>query len=281
VPEANRPFRWDLVRRDELGRLLDGTEPVNLWFADELVRCAAQVLARCADGDPYCVGRSVDSVFDLLGGALSGTSWQDRVRQLPLSLYGLDGMDLAPGETRQLRANLTAAGLAPADLMRGRPVVFVDLVYQGSTFTNLYRVLRDWIDDERAQWDVIRRKLRFLGITWRGKTSPNTWRWQQHQDWTADLPPRAIRNVSLDGFVWSYLGNEQLKTAPTFRRTRWADFSLAHPRHDKHTLQALAEAVALVEHGRLPETRRALAQVITTEPTITEPWLRTLARELT
>lgn len=48
----NRPFRWDLVRRDELGSLLDGTDAPGLWFADELTRCAARVLAHCADGEP-------------------------------------------------------------------------------------------------------------------------------------------------------------------------------------------------------------------------------------
>lgn len=78
------------------------------------------------------MGRSADRMFDLLGGALSGTSWRDRIHQLPLSLFRGDGAVLSADETRQLRANLTAAGSAPYDLMRGPTAVFADLVAAGS-----------------------------------------------------------------------------------------------------------------------------------------------------
>ena len=62
--EPNRPFRWDLVRPDQLGSLLDDLPELDLWYLDELVSCAGRVLAHCADGDLYFVGRSVDSLFD-------------------------------------------------------------------------------------------------------------------------------------------------------------------------------------------------------------------------
>ncbi|MEV8371943.1 hypothetical protein AB0P21_04350 [Kribbella sp. NPDC056861] len=278
--EPNRPFRWDLVRPDQLGSLLDDVPEVSLGYVDELVACAGRVLAQSAGGDLYFVGRSVDSLFDLLSGALVDTTWQDRLHPLPLSLYGLDGQGLTPAETAQLRTNLTAAGLTPADLMRGRPTVFVDLVYQGSTFENLYELLRDWIDEDRAQWDVIRRQLRFVGITWRDKTSPKAWRWQQHADWTAELPASSIRNVSLDGRVWSYFGNHQAKTAVSFRRTRWSDPKVGVPRRDRGTRYALAEAALLVERGRSAEVRRQLAAGMAKEPTTGERWSRELQVEL-
>jgi hypothetical protein len=54
--EPNRPFRWDLVRPDQLGSMLDGVEAPALSFLDELVDCAARVLAQCGDGDLYFVG---------------------------------------------------------------------------------------------------------------------------------------------------------------------------------------------------------------------------------
>jgi hypothetical protein len=215
--EPNRPFRWDLVRPDQLGTLLDGTSEPDLWFLQDLVVCAAKVLARCADGEVYFVGRSVDSVYDLLSGALTETTWRKRLHQLPLSLGGLGGWfgDLDHAETAQLRTNLTASGLAPSQLAQGRgPVVFVDIVDTGATFENLYRQLRGWATDERAAWDVIRRKLHFLGITRRRHTSPNTWRWQQHADWIADLPARAVRNISLDSGAFSYFADRQVKLTP-------------------------------------------------------------------
>jgi len=74
VPAPNRPFRWNLVGRDQLGSLLDGCAEPDLWYLDELVQCAARVVARAADGNLYFVGRSADSVYDLLAGALAATS---------------------------------------------------------------------------------------------------------------------------------------------------------------------------------------------------------------
>jgi hypothetical protein len=57
VTDINRPFRWDLVRPDQLGTLIDGIAKPDLWFLDELAESAAKVVARCADGDLYFVGR--------------------------------------------------------------------------------------------------------------------------------------------------------------------------------------------------------------------------------
>ncbi|TDW23074.1 hypothetical protein EV650_1924 [Kribbella kalugense] len=260
--------------------MLDGVEVPPLFFLDGLIECAARVLGQCADGELHFVGRSVDSLYDLLSGALADTGWSSRLHPLPLSLYGLSGQGFTAEELRQLRTNLTAEGLAPAELMRGRPTVFVDLVYQGSTFENLYAVLREWIDDERAQWDVIRRQLRFVGITWRTKTSPNTWRWQQHADFAGELPATAIRNVSLDGRLWSYFGNTQPKTAESFRRTRWSDADVAEPRRAEETRLALAEAVQVVAAGRTPDVRRALADELGRQPAMSERWLRDLQLSL-
>jgi hypothetical protein len=164
--------------------------------------------------------------------------------------------------------------------MRGRQTVFVDLVARGSTFENLYEVLREWIDDERSPWDVIRRQVRFVGITRRGKTSPNAWRWQQEAEWAAELPASSIRNVSLDGLVWSYFGDHQAKTAASFRRTRWRDPEVAVPARDTKTRYALAEAAQLVARGRTPEIRRQLAAGLAAEPSTRESWSRDLQHEL-
>ncbi|MDQ7904166.1 hypothetical protein RB614_06470 [Phytohabitans sp. ZYX-F-186] len=76
VPAAEQsvPFRWDLVTPDQLGSLLRGTSPPDLWFLDDLVACTGKVLARSGNGDLVFVGRSLDSMFDLLGGALAGSA---------------------------------------------------------------------------------------------------------------------------------------------------------------------------------------------------------------
>src|SRR3954464_11188002 len=82
--EAGVPFRWDLVTPDQLGSLLDGVAPPDLWFLDDLVACAGKVLARSGNGDLVFVGRSLDSMFDLLGGVLAGSVGR-RLYRLPLS----------------------------------------------------------------------------------------------------------------------------------------------------------------------------------------------------
>lgn len=276
--EPVRPFRWDLVRPDQLGSLVGELPKLKPWFVEELTDCAGKVLARSGGGELNFVGRSADSVHDLLGGALAGTSWRERLRILPLSMgYG----KLTGPELRLLRANLALGGLHPSALARAsKPIVFVDLVFRGNTFTWLYRVLREWIDADREPWPVIRRKLRFIGITERAKTSPNAYRWQQDRDWTTELPASAIVNVSIDWALWHYLGDVQAKVTASFPRSRWADTAIQGPRRDDDALNALAEALALVEHGRAEDVRSRLAGVLAREPTVAESWSRSLALEL-
>lgn len=282
------PFRWDLITPDRLGTLRDGVDPPPLWFIDHLIICAGQVVARSGNGDLVFVGRSLDSMFDLLGGALEATGWSNRLHRLPLS-FAVAGRRVGdqwrPGrishsQREQARHILADLGLSPYALARrDRPATFIDVVDGGSTFTRLYGLLRAWIADEREPWSVIRRNLRFIGVTSRTKTSPNTFRWQQTAEWTRDLPARSVLNVSLDRIVWSYLGNSQVKLTRTFRPDNWlADAD--GPQRGEHTAAALAEALAIVEHGRTRPARKALAQAMTGEPSLAETWLRSLVVQL-
>lgn len=276
--EAIRPFRWDLVRPDHLGSLLDGIPEPHLWFLDDLVDCAAKVLARSEDGELYFVGRSADSVFDLLGGALPD---RGRLHLLPLSTASIDSWlygRLHPAEVGQLRANLTAHGLSPAALARGgRPIVFADVVSTGRTMRQLLDILRDWADDERADWPAVLRRVRIVGLTRRTHTSPNTYRWQQHAGWARNLP---IRNVSVESALFGYLADHQPKLTRSFGRDLWASEDVRSPAHDDHTRRALAEAVAIVEAGRTPAVRERLARTMQGEPAIAEPWLRDIVTRL-
>jgi hypothetical protein len=287
--EVSPPFRWDLVTPAQLGSLLAGTREPDLWFRDALVECAGKVLARCGGGDIVFVGRSLDSMFDLLGGALGHIATGPCLYRLPVSFQrpavrGAAGRwevrPLTAAEQGQARRMLAGLGLAPHALARrDRPVTFVDVVNHGSTFTELFTVLRRWIGEEHAQIDVIRRKLRFTGVTVRRKTSPNTYRWQQEAGWTRELPAGAVVNVSLDGPAWSYFGDHQAKLTRSFRPDQWlAD--AGEPGRGEATRQALAEAVALVSYGRSAQGRRALARAASGEPALARPWLRSLVLEL-
>jgi hypothetical protein len=275
-----RPHRWDLLRPDQLGTLLDGAEQPDLWYLDELTVCAAKVVARSGGGDLRFVGRSADSVFDLLGGALAQTSWSWRLGRLPLSC-AVGAAELSRRDVGRMREHLAVAGLAPYDLARRRrPLALVDLVWAGRTFTTVHTVLRDWVEESREPWPVIRSRLRYLGITARTATSPKTWRWQQHHPWTGDLPAKAVRNVSLDRNVWHLLGDHQPKTAPSFPPRRWHDDTVGVPVRGDGATRALATAVALVEAGRTRTVRRRLVRTFGSEPAFAEPWLRGLSHEL-
>jgi hypothetical protein len=282
------PFRWDLVTPDQLGSLLAGVATPDLWFLDELIACAGKVLARSGNGDLVFVGRSLDSMFDLLSGALAEVTDQRRLRRLPFSFQrpGVGSWrrwrrrPLTPAERAQARRILAAVDVTPHALARrDRPVAFVDVVNRGSTFTELFDLLHTWIDEQRQPWPVIRRKLRFIGVTSRTKTSPNTYRWRQHATWTRQLPSRAVINVSLQPWVWSYFGDHQVKLTRSFRPEHWLA-TADGPERDERTRQALAEAVALVAHGRSRPGRQALARAIQREPALAQPWLRSLITAL-
>ena len=280
----NVPFRWDLVTPDQLGSLRAGTADPDLWVLADLVEGAGTVLARCGGGDLVFVGRSLDSVFDLLGGALGHTSAVPGLYRLPLSFarpYARwDLRPLTAAEQDHSRRLLAELGAAPHALgRRKRPVAFADIVSSGRTFTELFTLLRRWVDDEHAQWDVIRRKVRFVGVTDRGKTSPNTFRWHQHAQWMRELPASAVVNVSLNLPAYSYLANDQRKLNRSFRPDRWLADADGPGRSDA-TRQALAEAAALVAYGRSSQGRTALARAISGEPALAQPWLRSVVLAL-
>ncbi|MBB4744122.1 hypothetical protein BJY16_007581 [Actinoplanes octamycinicus] len=288
VPES-MPFRWDLITPDQLGSLLDATAKPDLWFLNDLVACTGKVLARSRNGDLFFVGRSLDSMFDLLGGVFTGRAGVQRLYRLPLSFQrpGIGSgrrwqrRPLTPAEVAQGRRFLETVGLTPYALARrDRPAVLVDVVYEGETFTELFTLIRDWIKQEREPWPVIRRKLAFVGVTIRRKTSPNTERWQQRAAWTRTLPASAVANVSLDPGVWSYFGDHQVKLTRSLRPDRWTA-EAEGPGRDERTRQALVEAAALVAYGRSPAGRQAVARAIGRDPALSQPWLRTLVTSLT
>lgn len=242
--------------------------PPDLWFLPDLVACSGKVLARSGDGDLFFVGRSLDSMFDLLSGVLARQAGVRRLHRLPLSFQRppvgtgrrTRSRALTAAEIARGREFLELAGLTPHALARrDRPAVLVDVVDGGATFTELFTLIRDWVEQEREPWPVIRRKIRFLGVTIRRATSPKTFRWQQHAAWTRTLPAVATVNVSLERRVWSYFGDHQVKLTRSLRLDRWMA-EADGPRHDERTRQALAEAAALVAYGRSRTGRLAVAR---------------------
>ena len=178
-----KPFRWDVRRREQLGRLVesDFPKPYDGFFTD-LRECAARTVASAGDARIVFIGRSPESLFDYLSGVLDGTTRESRLELVNLSLRWMEELE---GDPAQLfRQHLEAHHLTPEAIATGDvPVTLCDLVASGSTFEAFVRELERWAADIELDVAAVRRRLRIVGITWRQKTSPNTWRWHQHAPW--------------------------------------------------------------------------------------------------
>ena len=279
------PFRWDVRRREQLGRLLHvppaGQEHTSwTWplpgLLDPVRECCARVLARAGDARLVFVGRSPESLFDYLTGALADTPWADRCDLLSVSLPR-DLHTVPPHALRALRAQHEAFGLHPAAIATApRPVAFVDLVWHGRTFGQLSAFLSRWARDKGVDVHAVRRRLRWVGITERTKNSPNTWRWFQQVEWATEYPRTALRGVSVDRWFWTYLGDDQAKTMPSNTVDRWGTDDLAHPEHAPERMYAAQVAFRIHQAARTREERHRLAAELTRRQEMREPWLRSL-----
>jgi hypothetical protein len=275
-----RPFRWDVTRRSQLGSLPEIELPETYpQFEEDLLTCSARILAFAGDSDLVFVGRSPQPLFDLLSGLLVETSRSDRLRLLNVGLRRVE----APSE-EQLRAiypYFAEVGLEPHALARGgRGTALVDVVDTGETLGTLLTFLKTWSDSVLADWRAVAGKIRIVGLTWREKTSPNTWRWQQHAEWVERLRPSEIKNVSVPPRLGTYLAAEAPKTNYSFTPDWWGDEQVTKPVRDHEAREALALAVRLFDLGRMTETRRRFARSLASEPAMKESWYRSLILEL-
>ena len=285
-----KPFRWNIKKREQLGRLLDGeVNTVEYDFLDELRECTSKVLSRSGGGRMVFVGRSPENYFDYLSGILAGTSWEAQVDLLPFSMrnigYNSDFTTVgcvARGASESyaaLRELFRQFRIIPNQLIAGgQHTVFVDLVWTGGTFGNLYEFLIAFAEESRASTKKLGEKIRFLGITERTKTSPNTQRWWQNAEWSKRLPPSSIINVSIDRSYWGHLGNNQSKTTLSHYPERWT--SPQGPQHSAEQLQALRFAVYLYELGCTREEREKFCRLMSERTAMKESWFRSLLGEI-
>jgi hypothetical protein len=279
------PFRWDITKRDQLGHLVS-SEEVALCpeFFEELRDCSARVLAFAGDSDLVFLGRSPESLFDYLSGIFQNTCWVDRIMLLQFSLYSDDPYHLAgtrPKDLTALYGYFKELQLDPTSLIhRPRPVTFVDIVDRGGTFGSLVKVIEIWTRERRLDWTAIQSKMRFVGITERTKTSPKTWRWQQHQAWVKTLPQAKIKNVSISKWFWDYLAATQDKVTPSHVPDRWGLEEITEPDREEKRMAALRFAAALFDAGRSRDERGRFAGELTRQREMREQWMRDLVAEL-
>jgi hypothetical protein len=254
-------------------------------FRDDLLGCAARVLAHAQDGDLYFVGRSPESLHDFLLGLLQTTTWQERPRLLQFSARGLvDGRlpaDTGREAKRAFHAYCRNLYLSPERLASAaRPATLIDLVASGRTLGQLLLLLRSWCDDAGVDWSMARRKLRIVGITLVTTPSPHTWRWRQQADWVDQLGPAALRTVAVPEQLWCYLGNSQPKITKSYPAMRWGLAETASPRGNGGEPVALAVAHALYQEGKRKQCRQYLVRLMVRERAMRQPWYRRLVFQL-
>jgi hypothetical protein len=279
------PFRWNLRFRESLGGLLDGPRTAAYpEFLDDLLACAARCVAQSHNGDLCFLGRSPESLFDLLSGLLLDTPWADRLRLVQFSMRHLDLQGVrrrVPGALESLYAYFQRLGIRPDDLiMAPHPVVCIDLVDSGQTLGHLVSVIHAWSTTAGLDWRAVKAKLRIIGITWRQRPSPHTWRWQEHAEWVSLLNRGAIKNVAVLGRLWDYLGNRQVKVTESFTPWRWATGELTAPNYDESHLAALRLAVDLFDSGRTRDYREPFVDLLSQQRAMRSVWFRSLVHQV-
>lgn len=283
--EFENPFRWDITRQEQLGRLL-GEKPLTteLPLHTEFLPCCAKIISYAHDSDLVFVGRSLENFFDYFSGLFYDISWFDRLKLLQFSMrYNNEAVvrEKYRGAILAIRHYLKSLGLDPKTIAsRNRSVAFIDLVYEGYTFESLINLFYNWCKEIQFDWKAVNRRLYIVGVTQRSKNSPNAFRWQQQVAWLTLLPSSRVKNISLNVDFWSELGDKQAKLTPSYYPARWGKEDLTHPNHDKQHIEALHYAYALFNKGRQHKERLAFIKQLGKQTAIKYNWFRSLIAEL-
>ncbi len=278
------PFRWNIAKREQLGSYVCGdAAPLDAEHLKSVRRACARILALSDGADLAFVGRSPENFFDYLCGAFDGVDGAPALHLVPFSMRWLPGGDVGSVDRAKrdaLYASFAAAGVDPAAIAAGaRGLALVDLVAYGGTMESLVKLLHDHAARDGVDWNAVQRRLTILGVLSRAKNSPNTWRWQQNQDWLDLIPDATIKNVSAAADFLSRLAGDQPKVTRSFHAGRWGeDQSAAPPTADQRA--ALNLAVQLYDAGRAKPERAALAALIAAAPEMRQPATRSLVTAL-
>jgi hypothetical protein len=280
-----KPFRWNIARREQLGDLATvAPAPAYEGFVEDLRRAAAKVLARAGASEVVFVGRSLESMFDYLSGALGSIDAAPSLALLHFSCPRGTAAELArrhPEQLAALHAYLAAEHLDPASLASsGKRIVFVDVVSTGATFATLAGLMQHWAQAAGVDFASVLHHVAFLGVTEQRKTSPNTWRWWQRPPWSElPLTPTAA-SVSVPYRYWTYSADGETKVTPSHRLGDWGAPLPAAGIRSAERLSALRRAADLYDLGRSRDERRRLARLLAATPEMREAGVRALALRL-
>jgi len=280
-----KPFRWNLAKREQIGDLSDvEISAAYPGFADDLRTAAARVIALAGDSDFVFVGRSPECLFDYLSGMLEGIPDAPSLTLMQFSAPNEPADALAKTHGAELDALFSyffSERLDPKSIASyGKQVRFIDVVSSGQTFGTLVDYLRHWTQRQGADWNVVERRIGFIGLTRRTETGPNVWRWWQHQSWVERLTKTPIKNVSLPGNFWGFIADNDEKATPSHWLERWAAFESTTPARAPHRLRGLRLALDNYDRGRDKQERARFVRELTQLSEMRQAWLRSLVLRL-
>lgn len=260
------PFRWNITNKSELGKLINPDYVLDKELLADLRLCVAKILKYTEDSNLVFVGRSLDSAYDYLSGLYLGSKSKNCLRHLNISLYGQSIDDLThkdPKSILSLREHFTQLQLDPHSIKKSKKkLFFVDVVYYGGTYTEIFRFLQSWAKEINEDFQAVLHNIGFIGITSRTKNSPNTWRWQQHKDWTHKISKNMLKNISVNRFYWSYLGDNQPKLTRSNRPKNWLHQPIKKQEYNEGTIEAINEAYYLFQIAQSKEEKNMIKSLI-------------------
>lgn len=284
---APKPFRWDVSKREQLGQLVsaaDSVEALDDAFMKVMQQTSARILAFGDDSDYAFIGRTPESFFDYLSGVFYGLADVPRLHLVQFSLrwVGGKGLDSIPMNLRNgFFDYLHTEGMDPASIASSqRPLALVDFVVEGGTMKNLVGLLRQFSERDGVDWNAVQRRLRIIGLCVKTKNNPNTWRWQQQQDWLGSIPDAVIKNVSVPRDLLYYIGNYQDKLTDAHEPKYWDRYDTRKKPPTDKLKEALTFAVRLFDLGRTGSERRRLAGLIAETHQVRQPATRSLLGKL-
>jgi hypothetical protein len=282
-----RPFRWSIAKREQLGTFIETARPANLHrhnFLSNLRETSARIIAFADNADIAFIGRTPENFFDYLSGIFSGVADAPAVHLVHFSLRwagpkGVRGIE--PAKVAGFFDYLVETGLDAASIARAdNPLALVDFIASGGTMQSFVQLLQLQAEHTGVDWNAVQRRLRIIGLRARTHNSPNTRRWQQHQDWLHLIPNAVIKNVSAPAHLLYHLANDQPKVARPFHPDRWdADDFNDGPVTDEQ-MQAIGLAVRLYDTGLEREERLRLARLIAQTHEMRQPATRRLVSRI-
>jgi hypothetical protein len=282
-----KPFRWTIVKREQLGTLVDASEPINLnrkGFLSEIRQASARIVGLSDHADLVFVGRTPENFFDYLSGVLCDIDDAPALHLVHFSLRwaGPNGLrSIEPEKLNGFFDYLADEGIDAASISKSaKPLALVDFIASGGTMENLIQLLQAQAERDGVDWNAVQRRLRIIGLRVRTHNSPNTWRWQQHQDWLHLIPDAVIKNVSAPAHLLYHLANDQPKVTRSFHPGRWGDDDTEDHYVTDAQKQALRLAVQLYDVGRAREERARFVSNIVKSQEMRQPATRRLVSRI-